>query len=251
MNINGYTERYTVNTCESEHSVALAKLQNADSLDLFDDDLPVQSSQTNSTVVKVPNSIVPSTTVWHIDSDDMQCYDHDMSRLFSIVTAMFHSDFHCHASMADEFCDDAIHFYESVIKEIFGHRCKEVVHSRKEYYTFKFNLGKSIQSEYQRWEQIFKNIQWASMNPLAVPESEILSFVVENFQDDPRPGISSALASCQSLDLDYKGTMEVILRIASNLSEANGVIRLASVASTEQRYCYQYQKPPHVCKKVG
>ena len=69
--------------------------------------------------------------------------------------------------------------------------------------------------------------------------------------DDPRPGISSSLASCQSLDLDYKGTIEVIRRIAGNLSEANGVIRLASVTSTEQRYCYQYQKPPHVCKKVG
>ena len=83
---------------------------------------------------------------------------------------------------------------------------------------------KSIQSEFQRWEQKIRNVQWALLNVNAIPESEKLEFIITLFQSDPRPGIAIAVGSCQAQNLDYAATMKVILNIASNLSDEHGII---------------------------
>jgi hypothetical protein len=182
----------------------------------------------------------------------MVCYDHDMARLYSLVTLMFHTDYHCHASINSELCADAIYFYESIIKVVFGQLPKDVFQARKEFFNFKLNLQKkSIQSEYQRWEQKIRNVQWALLNDNAIPECEKLAFIITLFQSDPRPGIAIAVGACQAQSLDYAATMKVILNIASNLSDEHGVIRLAAVSSSSPSpaspsgktgYCFKFQK---------
>ena len=95
-----------------------------------------------------------------------------MARLYSLVTLMFHTDYHCHASINSELCVDAIYFYESIIKVVFGQLPKDVFQVRKEFFNFKLNLQKSIQSEFQHWEQKIRNVLWALLNVNAIPESK-------------------------------------------------------------------------------
>jgi hypothetical protein len=152
FNIYGYVDRYTVHAVTPPEAIAAAKLQRGDAGGDDEDNVSVQSAQTNVTSVQAVPTIVPSTTIWHIDNDDVQNYDNDMSRLFSLVTVMFHTDYHCHASMESEFCEDAINFYESITKVAFGHRPRDVIAARQEFFQFKLNTNKSIQSEFQRWE---------------------------------------------------------------------------------------------------
>ena len=188
------------------------------------DAMSLPSSSTAVSSATRTLAIVPTSTIWVVEVDDMLCYDHDMARLYSLVTLMFHTDYHCHASINSELCADAIYFYESIITVVFGQLPKDVFQARKEFFNFKINLQKSIQSEFQRWEQKIRNVQWALLNVNAIPESEILAFIITSFQSDPRPGIAIAVGSCQAQNLDYAATMKVILNIASNLSDEHGII---------------------------
>ena len=80
-----------------------------------------------------------------------------------------------------------------------------------------------------------------------------LAFLITLFQRDTRPVIANAIGSCQSIERNYKQTMEVLLRIAANLPD-NQSIRLlaaASVSTSAPKYCYDYQKRPTNCKRSG
>ena len=113
------------------------------------DAMSFQSSSTTASSATATLAIVPTSTIWVVEADDMVCYDHDMARLYSLVPLMFHTDYHCHASVNSELCADAIYFYESIIKVVFGQLPKDVFQARKEFFNFKLNLQESIQSEYQ------------------------------------------------------------------------------------------------------
>ena len=217
------------------------------------DTLSISSHTTTSSSLILPQ-VVPTITTWVIDADDMQCYDHDMSRLFALVTHMFSFDYHCYVSMESEYCEDPIHYYTTIRNVIFGHRPKDILHARQQFFNFQLNYSKSIQFEYARWKQLIKNIRFASMDFNAIPDSEKLAFVVTLFQNDKRPGIANALSSCQSLDYDYTQTMEVILRIAHNLSDAHGIVKMAALPSTQSsssssnvtapknQFCFKFQR---------
>ena len=231
----------------------ITSTQNAMYDSALSDTLSISSHTTTSSSLILPQ-VVPTITTWVIDADDMQCYDHDMSRLFALVTHMFSFDYHCYVSMESEYCEDPIHYYTTIRNVIFGHRPKDILHARQQFFNFQLNYSKSIQFEYARWEQLIKNIRFASMDFNAIPDSEKLAFVVTLFQNDKRPGIANALSSCQSLDYDYTQTMEVILRIAHNLSDAHGIVKMAALPSTQSsssssnvtapknQFCFKFQR---------
>ena len=166
------------------------------------DVMSLHSSSTAVLPAATTLAIVPTSTIWIVEADDMVCYDHDMARLYSLMTLMFHTDYHCHASINSELCADAIYFYESIIKVVFGQLPKDVFQARREFFKFKLNLQKSIQSEYQRWEQKIRNVQWALLNVNAIPELEKLAFIITLFQSDPQPGVDIAIRSCQAQNLE-------------------------------------------------
>ena len=119
-NVYGYTpSRF--------HDLSKNPLLTSDTSFVEDDALSVTSSSPSMSLATTTLAIVPTSTIWVIEAVDMVCYDHDMARLYSLVTLMFHSDYHCHASITSELCSDAIYFYESIIKVVFGQLPKDDV----------------------------------------------------------------------------------------------------------------------------
>ena len=161
-----------------QHDIMKNPVLTGDISQVETDAMSLHSSSTVVSSATTTLAIVPTSTIWVVEADDMLCYDHDMARLYSLVTLMFHTDYHCHASINSELCADAIYFYQSIIKVVFGQPPIDVFQARKEFFNFKLNLHKSIQSEFQRWEQKIRNVQWALLNVNAIPESEKLAFII-------------------------------------------------------------------------
>ena len=105
-----------------QHDVSRNPVLTGEPIQVENDVMSLHSSSTSTTSAKATLSIVPTSTIWVVEADDMVCYDHDMARLYSLVTLMFHNDYHCHASINSELCADAVYFYESIIKVAFVFR---------------------------------------------------------------------------------------------------------------------------------